>query len=379
MAWAIVHVLPVPVAPSSVWWRMPRWSPSTSCSIACGWSPVGSNGATSSEVGHAPDHSRTRPRLEQAFDLRPDAVARRNGRGSRWDRTGHTGRRGLRRETRRSTHEGLFREVVRPSARHSILASAVPPPGASEARSEPRRVLADPHAAFLILLGIIQFGFIFNTYVTMTNAAREAARHRDRSTSTTGPRRRTRTTSPGTSRSRPRSWLDEPARQDRAPLRDRVDLDPERPDRHERRPGRSPTCCRPASPTANARTGQQITVRATYHQDLIIPLISALLPKDAGGRHDPGRRSHDGHQLMALDAAPAGGPPRGVPRPGPRHLRPRHHRPVGRRRAGVRRRALLQRAALPPERRRRRRPRRRQRPDPGRDPRRADTEAPARS
>src|SRR5712691_280635 len=29
---------------------------------------------------------------------------------------------------------------------------------------------------FLILLGIIQFGFIFNTYVTMTNAARDAAR-----------------------------------------------------------------------------------------------------------------------------------------------------------------------------------------------------------
>ena len=29
---------------------------------------------------------------------------------------------------------------------------------------------------FLILLGIIQFGFIFNTYITMTNAARDAGR-----------------------------------------------------------------------------------------------------------------------------------------------------------------------------------------------------------
>src|SRR6266540_1078246 len=29
---------------------------------------------------------------------------------------------------------------------------------------------------FFIILGIIQFGFIFNTYVTMTNAAREGAR-----------------------------------------------------------------------------------------------------------------------------------------------------------------------------------------------------------
>jgi hypothetical protein len=35
---------------------------------------------------------------------------------------------------------------------------------------------------------------------------------------------------------------------------------------------------------SETRLGQQITVRATYHQDLIIPLISALLPKDANGR-----------------------------------------------------------------------------------------------
>ena len=29
---------------------------------------------------------------------------------------------------------------------------------------------------FLVLLGIVQFGFIFNTYVTLTNATRDAAR-----------------------------------------------------------------------------------------------------------------------------------------------------------------------------------------------------------
>ncbi len=29
---------------------------------------------------------------------------------------------------------------------------------------------------------------------------------------------------------------------------------------------------------------RQVTVKATYHQDLVIPLVSALLPKDAGGR-----------------------------------------------------------------------------------------------
>ena len=31
-------------------------------------------------------------------------------------------------------------------------------------------------------------------------------------------------------------------------------------------------------------SGQQVTVSATYHQDLIIPLIATFLPKDAGGR-----------------------------------------------------------------------------------------------
>jgi len=35
---------------------------------------------------------------------------------------------------------------------------------------------------------------------------------------------------------------------------------------------------------SDSRTGQTVTVRATYHQDLIIPMISALLPGDSGGR-----------------------------------------------------------------------------------------------
>jgi hypothetical protein len=38
---AMVAVLPVPVAPSSVWNRSPAFSPSAISSIACGWSPVG--------------------------------------------------------------------------------------------------------------------------------------------------------------------------------------------------------------------------------------------------------------------------------------------------------------------------------------------------
>jgi hypothetical protein len=46
---------------------------------------------------------------------------------------------------------------------------------------------------FILLLGIIQFGFIFNTYVTMTNAAREGARTGTIYVCTTGrtPRQRT--------------------------------------------------------------------------------------------------------------------------------------------------------------------------------------------
>ena len=32
------------------------------------------------------------------------------------------------------------------------------------------------------------------------------------------------------------------------------------------------------------RQGWRMTVSATYHQDLVVPLISSLIPKDAGGR-----------------------------------------------------------------------------------------------
>jgi hypothetical protein len=38
---AIVAVLPVPVAPSSVWPRLPSRSDAASSAIARGWSPVG--------------------------------------------------------------------------------------------------------------------------------------------------------------------------------------------------------------------------------------------------------------------------------------------------------------------------------------------------
>jgi hypothetical protein len=35
---------------------------------------------------------------------------------------------------------------------------------------------------------------------------------------------------------------------------------------------------------SETRMGQQITVRATYHQDLIVPIIPLFLPRDGNGR-----------------------------------------------------------------------------------------------
>jgi Flp pilus assembly protein TadG len=136
---------------------------------------------------------------------------------------------------------------------------------------------------FLILLGIIQFGFIFNTYVTMTNAARDAARlgtvyvydrtltkaqndlarNNSIKTQVMSSMNVLSTTTPHfvTSGTWSQSGLvftngdlvityEVPA--------DVTDSDP--------------------------RTGERVTVSATYHQDLVIPLISIFLPKDANGR-----------------------------------------------------------------------------------------------
>jgi Flp pilus assembly protein TadG len=136
---------------------------------------------------------------------------------------------------------------------------------------------------FLILLGIIQFGFIFNTYVTMTNAAREGARSGtivvyDRSQSKAqndlARNEAIRTAvlasmnllgkaSPNFATSG--TWTQSGLTFTNGDL--------------------VVTYVIPASVTdSDPRTGQQVTVRATYHQDLIIPLIANLLPKDAGGR-----------------------------------------------------------------------------------------------
>ncbi len=136
---------------------------------------------------------------------------------------------------------------------------------------------------FLILLAIIQFGFVFNSYVTMTNAAREGGRIGtiyvyDRSKSKT---------------------QNDTLRNEaiRAAVRSSMNL------LGTSAPNFSTSSTWTASGStwtngdlvvtyaipsgvsdSDPRTGQRVTVRATYHQDLIIPLIANLLPRDANGR-----------------------------------------------------------------------------------------------
>ena len=146
---------------------------------------------------------------------------------------------------------------------------------------------------FLILLGIMQFGFIFNTYITISNAAREAARIGTVYTynasctkaqndvlrneairqallssmnqlTTTAPRFTT-TAPTGSSCSWTGGWTTSGTTYTNGDI--------------------VVTYVIPTGITdEDSRDGQQVTVTAVYHQDLIVPIISNLLPKDAGGR-----------------------------------------------------------------------------------------------
>jgi Flp pilus assembly protein TadG len=136
---------------------------------------------------------------------------------------------------------------------------------------------------FIILLAIIQFGFIFNAYVTITNATREGARTAtvymyDRAlskaqndlarnnairTSVLSSMNMLSKVAPNFTTSS--TWTQSGLTYTNGDLR--------------------VTYVVPAGLTdTDARVGQQVTVRATFHQDLIIPLVSQMLPKDAGGR-----------------------------------------------------------------------------------------------
>jgi Flp pilus assembly protein TadG len=136
---------------------------------------------------------------------------------------------------------------------------------------------------FLLLLGIIQFGFIFNAYVTMTNAAREGARTGtiviyDRSlskdqndlarneaikTSVLQSMNLLGKTSPNFSTGS--TWTKTSLTFTNGDI--------------------VVTYLLPTGVTdTDARTGYQVTVKSTYHLDLIVHMVSNFLPKDAGGR-----------------------------------------------------------------------------------------------
>jgi Flp pilus assembly protein TadG len=136
---------------------------------------------------------------------------------------------------------------------------------------------------FVIILGIVQFGFVFNAYVTVTNAAREGARNgtvyvydsgMSKAQNDLARNELIRTsflasmnllskTAPNFTTSG--TWTQSGTTFTNGDLVVSYVL---------------PT----GTTDTDARVGQQITVRATYHQDLVIPLANQFLPKDAGGR-----------------------------------------------------------------------------------------------
>jgi Flp pilus assembly protein TadG len=148
---------------------------------------------------------------------------------------------------------------------------------------------------FFILLGIIQFGFIFNTYVTMTNAARDAARlgsvyifnhactkaqndalrNEAIRTSLLSSMNQLSTTAPRFTTAAPTTTSDPCVRTGGWFSSGSTFVDGDL----------TVTYVVPSGITdEDSRTGQEVTVSAVYHQDLIVPLVSGLLPKDAGGR-----------------------------------------------------------------------------------------------
>ena len=135
----------------------------------------------------------------------------------------------------------------------------------------------------LLLLALMQFGFIFNGYITMTNAVREAAR-----TATLYPYDRT-LTKDNNDLARNNSA--------RTALTAAFNgLNPASPNFVSTGSWSKSsltwtstdmvvTVVIPENITDNdPRQGERITVQATYHLKLFIPLIGDLLSKDGGGR-----------------------------------------------------------------------------------------------
>ena len=136
---------------------------------------------------------------------------------------------------------------------------------------------------FIIVLAIVQFGFIFNAYVTLTNATREGARNGtvyiydaglSKAQNDLARNEFIKTSLLASmnllSKASPQfatgsTWTQSGSTFTNGDLTVSYAL--------------------PSGTTdTDARVGYQITVRATYHQDLVVPLIPQFLPKDMNGR-----------------------------------------------------------------------------------------------
>jgi Flp pilus assembly protein TadG len=138
-----------------------------------------------------------------------------------------------------------------------------------------------------ILLGIIQFGFIFNSVVTLSTAAREAARdgsvyvydrNLSKQANDTARNNKAKTTllvsMNGLVKTSPQfsagtTWTNSTSGTTSTYTNGDIVITYELPT------GLS---------DSDMRSGYRMSVRTTYHQDLLMPLISNLLPKDANGR-----------------------------------------------------------------------------------------------
>lgn len=138
-----------------------------------------------------------------------------------------------------------------------------------------------------LLLGIIQFGFVFNTYVTISTSAREAAREgsiyvydRTLTQNANDLARNNRMKSQllsslnGLTKTAPNltngsTWTTTTSGTTSTFTNGDIVV----------------TYALPTTVTANdPRVGYRVTVRLTYHQDLLLPLIGNFLPQDANGR-----------------------------------------------------------------------------------------------
>jgi len=142
---------------------------------------------------------------------------------------------------------------------------------------------------FLILLGIIQFGFIFNTYVTLTNSAREAARAGSiyiyDSSLDTNPTTAKALNDLARNESIKTELLASMNLLSKAAPQFSVGSTWTQSGLTYTNGDLTVTYVIPTGVTdSDPRTGQRITVQAKYHQDLIIPLIANLVPRDAGDR-----------------------------------------------------------------------------------------------